>query len=459
MVVRRSDARRRRLVIDPTIQSDAVEVGDTPVTAASKRKKKPQPSIPEQTDVRAYSYGADRRNQLKTTDLIPKRVVSYLLVVLVMLASLWMLNFSASNASQWSAHIGQSGVAALAIQGQGSLASWYSSFLLIISGMASLQIYALRQHRCDDYLGTYRLWIWMAVLFLIASVNCVVDLSGLATNLFQSLTSQTLGGNPWLPITIKLTALSLLVARGLYEVRESRGSLALVAVVWIAYSFAAVMQLPAAKESLVNLGSDKVMGNCMLIGTTALLLAHLTYARFIFLRAHGLITLKVRTKKAKVKKKKVAAVTKSKAAKSTKKTSAKTRSKSKTETLTEESETEQVAAKPKRVTKAKSKSKARSKPVATPETAIEKPAAPKIAVTEPPVTKPAASASKEKSPSEVLKEMAAASRAKQTKQAQSATSRAQTDDADEPKNGEILQMSKAQRRKLRKLQKQQRRAA
>ena len=469
MVLRRSDARRRRMVIDPTVPADDVAADNAQSTTTKRSKKKPTVTKPD--DVRAYSYGADRRNQLKTTDLIPKRVLSYMLVLMAMLLSIAFINFCSTHASQWSAQVGEAGMSTLAIQGQGSLASWYSSFLLIISGMASIQIYALRQHRCDDYRGTYRLWIWMAILFLLASVNCVVDLGGLATNLVQAFTSQSFSDRPWLPITIKLTALSLLVARGLYEVRKSRGSFALVVVVWVAYSVAAVMQLPAAKESLVNLGSEKVMGNCILFGTSALLLAHLTYARFIFLRAHGLITVKVKTKRAKKKKTKVppkkkattktattkTAATKTTKAKSTrsklnKSAAAKTKSKSKTsesETDSQKSKSTKIAAS---TSKRATKSTAKSKPAATSQ-ANKK------------TTKPASTASKktgkaeEKSPSELLKELAAASRAKAAAESAKTSAKTTTSQQDDESGESIIKMSKSQRRKLRKQNKQQRRAA
>ncbi len=466
MVVRRSDARRRRLVIDPTVPADDVAADNAQSTTSTKRSKK-KSTAKKPDDVRAYSYGADRRNQLKTTDLIPKRVLSYLLVLMAMLLSIAFINFCSTHASQWSAQVGEAGMSTLAIQGQGSLASWYSSFLLIISGMASIQIYALRQHRCDDYRGTYRLWIWMAILFLLASVNCVVDLGGLATNLVQAFTSQSFSDRPWLPIAIKLTALSLLVARGLYEVRKSRGSFALVVVVWVAYSVAAVMQLPAAKESLVSLGSEKVMGNCILFGTSALLLAHLTYARFIFLRAHGLITVKVKTKRAKKKKTKVVAKkkattktaatktaatktakAKSTRSKSTKSAAAKTKAKPKTtetETASQKSKSTKVAAS---TTKRATKSTAKPKPAAASQ-ANKKTAKPASTATK------KTSKAEEKSPSDLLKELAAASRAKAAAESSKTTTSQQDDESGES----IIKMSKAQRRKLRKQNKQQRRAA
>lgn len=283
MVVRRNESRRRRVgVAGETAGIDAESVAPS---TPPKRKKA--------SDKRAYSFGADRRNQLKTTDLMPKRFLSFSLVVLVLLASIGLLNLLASYAGSWEEQIGKQQVAALSLSGRGTLASWFSSFLLIITGLASLQIYALRQHRRDDYRGTYRLWIWMSALLMMASLNCVVDLASIASNLVASLTSFSFQGKSWLPVTIKLVVLSSLIARGLYEVRASRGAFALVVIVWVAYSTAAIIQLPVARPALVSLGSEVTLGNCLLFGTAGLLMAELVYARFIYLHAHGLIKQRV----------------------------------------------------------------------------------------------------------------------------------------------------------------------
>ena len=151
MSFRRNDARRRRLAIDPVIPA-----GVDQCVESDREREKTVPSSKSQS--RHYAFGANRRCQAKTTDLIPKRVCAYLLVVLGLLAMLWLITFLARQSNQWSVYLGESGMRLLSIRGQGSLASWFSSFLLIITGMASLQIYALRKHRCDDYRGAYRLW-------------------------------------------------------------------------------------------------------------------------------------------------------------------------------------------------------------------------------------------------------------------------------------------------------------
>jgi hypothetical protein len=288
MVVRRNESRRRRVGV----------AGDHVNSAAESAVPSSPPRRTSARDSRAYSFGADRRNQLKTTDLVPKRWTSFCLVVLLLLVGIGLLNLLSNYAGSWEKRIGASEVAALGLTGRGTIASWFSSFLLIITGLASLQIYALRQHRRDDYRGTYRLWIWMAALLMFASLNCVVDLAAIATNLISTWTSFSVQGKTWLPVTIKLVVLTTLIARGLYEVRASRGSFALVIFVWVAYSTAAIIQIPAVRPALVNLGQEATLGNCFLFGTAGLLMAELVYARFIYLHAHGLIKQRVAKPKA-----------------------------------------------------------------------------------------------------------------------------------------------------------------
>lgn len=333
MVVRRNESRRRRV----GVAGDQVHSGADSVAPSSPPKRT------SARDARAYSFGADRRNQLKTTDLVPKRWTSFSLVVLLLLASIGLLNLLSNYAGNWEQQVGASEVAALGLTGRGTIASWFSSFLLIITGLASLQIYALRQHRRDDYRGTYRLWIWMAALLMFASLNCVVDLAAIATNLAASWTSYSFQGKVWLPVTIKLVVLTTLIARGLYEVRASRGSFALVIFVWVAYSTAAIIQLPAVRPALVNLGQEAALGNCFLFGTAGLLMAELVYARFIYLHAHGLI-------KQRATKPKAVKAVKSKAAKKAKTT--------REPKKVDKKITKNTASKPKRATKPAAKKSA-----------------------------------------------------------------------------------------------------
>lgn len=292
MVIRRNDQRRRRVVIDEVSQQNDGQV-------ATARKSRPKTSKPE-SDSRNYAFGANRRNQFKTTDFIPKRFLSFGLLVLTLLTVVCGINLLATQSLNWHRFIGDPGSRAFSLVGVGSLSSWFSSFLLIMTGLASLQIYALRQHRCDDYRGTYRLWLWMSLLFILGSIHCVVDFGSVLANITEAVTQQPVGSKIWALVTFKIFALTLLVVRSLFEVRASRGSLALVVVVWVAYSAATLLQLPAIRHSMV-VDYEVYYGNTILFATAMLLISHLAYARFVYLHAQGLIKSRVATEKTVVK--------------------------------------------------------------------------------------------------------------------------------------------------------------
>ena len=283
------DQRRRRVVLEEVTQ--AVRQGSG-LTQSLERSD--SASISSEPNPKVYSNSAHRRHQKKTTDLIPKRYRSVALFVALLVICLCGLNALSIYSKDWQDLFSASQMQAFSLSGHGSLAGWFTSFLFVLSGLASLQIYALRQHRCDDYRGTYRLWGWVAALFMLGSIQCVVDVVGLSHSVANSLLGAASGsGLVWL-VTAKLLVLSILIVRGLFEVRNSVSAFAYLLVAWIAYTSAVVLQIPSVQENLV-LEYQPYYGNCLLVGTSALFMAVVQYARFVFLHANGL--LEIRTKK------------------------------------------------------------------------------------------------------------------------------------------------------------------
>ena len=452
MALRRSDSRRRRLVVDPSQTASQVSEKSAPALSST------EVSANTQENIRAYSFGANRRNVNKTTDLFPKRTVPYLLVVLALLVSLGLINYGAIQANQWRAQIGDLGVSSLAISGLGSVASWFTSLLLILSSLACLQIFALRKHRCDDYRGTYRLWVWMAGVLLLASLCCIVNLASIARFAFESLTQVSFLEKPWLAPAIVISLLTALAARTIYEVRRSRGSMAWLSVAWLGFASASLLQLPAVGDLVPSkLGLKSVAGNCVLFATAGLLMAHLTYVRFIFLRAHGLIKPKVKKKVAKPKsKKKVKAETSAKPV-------SKTKAKSKAASKSKSEEAAPAESKKKTATKPAAKVAKQAKPDAADATQERKLAAKKTkqskakqvhATDDAPVI--AGKTQQKKNSQDLLKQLAAASRAKAKAQPNRAVAAAAEEDHE---SEGIIKMSKAQRRKQRKEARNRKRAA
>ena len=278
MVKRCRDQRRRRVVLGEV--SGLGETGDSA-----------DPNDDSQSPVersREYSTSAQRRHHWKTSDLFPKRFWSCTLVVLGLVAVIGLLNGLDWVTRLDSALLDASARAALQMGQPGSLSAWFSSFLFVLSGLASLQIYALRRHRCDDYGGAYRIWLWMAALFLLGSINCVVDLEWLANVLIRGGTQIGVVAAAQLVIGAKILLLTSLVVRGAYELRASRGALFCVLCVWAAYGGAWVLQLPSVHSQMVD-DARLYRGNFSLVASATLLLTLVIYFRFVFLRAHGLV--------------------------------------------------------------------------------------------------------------------------------------------------------------------------
>ena len=228
MVLNRKTDRRRRLLVDSTSL-----VGETS-EVSTKRKKRTAEKTPVQTDVRkAYAVGAKRRHQRKVTDLIPKRRLAYSLTIAVVAILLASVNLLAYFAPGWFHVIGRQGLDALAITGPSSLTTYLSTIFFAIAAALCWQIYALRQHRCDDYEGTYRVWGWLAPAFAIASLACVLPLTAISQNIFTAISGRGFSVT-WVPLVIGVGFATLFLIRYLMEVRYSYGTVAWAGLAWLA---------------------------------------------------------------------------------------------------------------------------------------------------------------------------------------------------------------------------------
>ena len=245
-------------------------------------------STPAGDESRLYSSRVTGSRQLKTTDLLPKRPMSYAMVVLSLLALVVGLNALDHFASDWRPWIGDVGVEALTISGSGSLANWFLSFLFIASAMASLQIYALRRHRCDDYRGAYRIWLWFAAILLLGSSGCVIRIGEICQNLLTHVASPEWIQSVIVLIAIKLTILSLVALRGIFEVRASKGALVVLSISFILLVATVCFELPSLRSRLAD-NFELTHGNMLLSGVVCMFLGQLTFARFVYLEARGLV--------------------------------------------------------------------------------------------------------------------------------------------------------------------------
>ncbi len=404
MVLRNRDSRRLRVILD---ESTDAEIEPSDSIAAANQSDSASPL--ERSPKRMYGYGAERRSQPKTTDLIPKRWLAYSALVLLLIGSVAALNAMAIYATSLQDFIGEAGVATLSLTGSGTFTSWFTTVLLGSAAVVCLQVYHLRKHRCDDYRGSYRLWFWASIVFLVGSVAATVGLG----QLLQNVLTATIGYLPSIgPIPILMVAaclvLTVIVMFGLWETRASRGSTALIVVAWLAGSGSIFSTIPRVRDRIAEANLSLMAANTWPLFAVCAFLAVLTYARHVYLAANGMLPAR------------------------------------------------EVTAKPEKSVKKKSvkpTAKAKKKPA-------PKPVAPKSSSTPSKSNAtPVATASASKNRMEQIREQAAAKKAT----AQKATAKQKSSQVlpldGEATSDEQPKLSKAERRRQRKLERRQNRAA
>lgn len=269
---------------DETAADPVSEADKSVIAARAVRRKK---------TMRAYLPRAKRRHQAKSTDWIPKRPRSVALFLLSLGATLASLvvaaRFFGGSPATPRIEGGQ-----FSLHGASSLSVWFSTVLLLASALASLQIRAIREHRSNDYRGTYRIWYWFAAILMLGSVNCVVDFGGQASAWLGTVTEGNSG--PWLAAIAQVAALTAIIARGAIEVRQSPASMALIVLVWIAYSSSLILRLPGFENRVVQDDGFTAAG-LNLLAAFSLFAGVALYLRFVYLRANGLVKARPKKKK------------------------------------------------------------------------------------------------------------------------------------------------------------------
>jgi len=391
--------------------------------------------------------------------LIPKRWFAYSTVVVLLMGAIALFNGLAIYSPLLRSYVGDAGVAAFSLQGSGTLASWFASVLLAFSAAFCVQVYYLRRHKCDDYRGSYRLWLWAFALFAVLSVSATVGLG----HIVQNVVATTAGALPSIgPVSIlvvvacvTLTAMAMLAT---WETRVSRGAISLIVFSWLAGLVSILSVEPVVHNRLAEMNLIAVASNAWLAFCSCAFLAVLTYARYVYLAANGMLT--VRQVESKPVKKQVEKQASQVAAKPAVKRSAQKRP----ATAAKPAAAKPAAAKPaaaKPATAMKQPKSAAAKPTAAkPVAAKPKPAV--AAKPTPAKSKPAAllkraggvkAAEATNRMSELGKKAAERRAVAQSKQVPVPPSAADASQGETPK------LSKADRRRKRKLELRQKRAA
>lgn len=232
--------------------------------------------------------------QPRLTDLVPMRMGHYLIIFLVstaIIAGLETLYYSMPSIASMTT---DGRVAAFDLDGEGSLAVWFSSATLLFAALAALIVFTVRRFRRDDYHGRYRVWIWAALVFLLMSI----DEAGSLHEGFKEMMTWVTGnrvfgdGSVWWVIAY-VFLLGPIGSRLLVDMRECRLSTMAILMAAACYVLAVVTQLEGV---LPESGARGVMleEGAEMYGDVFVLLAMLLHARHVVLDAEGLLPERVR---------------------------------------------------------------------------------------------------------------------------------------------------------------------
>ena len=269
----RDDRRRRLLAEDPTAATG--EPGD----AATLERGR-------QTKHKSENYGDAEflQKQARLTDMVPRRLLSSILLLKVGIAVICGL-VALYITTPRLLHTPDARPAAAILGGPGSLSNWFASLLLLAAGFLAVVNYTVRKHKMDDYRGRYRVWLWAAACWFLMATDVAASLHQAFQQTMITLTHTPIVGDGtiwWLAPAIVLVG-----ATGtwlLIDMRSCRLASTALVLAAIAYGVALVaflhgVRMPSELASLLLLQVSLLAGH---------LLAGLVNAsRPCPLRAHG----------------------------------------------------------------------------------------------------------------------------------------------------------------------------
>ena len=235
---------------------------------------------------RRYTEAVSQR-QPRVIDLIPTRWWTIPLLLVLLLASAAGIETLYGYVALGRTAFVISELPALDLSARGSIATWFSSTLLLTCAVYGLLIYQIRRHRVDDYRGRYRMWHWIVLLFLVASIDQVAGIQQSAWNAICQVAPLSQYPNAesiWAASLMMVTV--MIGGRLLFETWGSRLSSLMLMVSLACF---ALVNASRMGWSLADAGvwrtvtlSSLTMGSHI-----ALLMAVLLYGRHVYREARG----------------------------------------------------------------------------------------------------------------------------------------------------------------------------
>jgi hypothetical protein len=272
---------RRRRVLNETSLGNLV-------SAATKPRKR-RTAIGWLGKSKNYGDATFLDEQPRVTDLVPTRLLPIVAWFSVAFGCVAGLEALYAGMPQIASATGQHRIAAFDLAAQGSLATWFSSLLLLLATPAAILVYTIRRHKNDDYHGRYRIWIWAAFCWTLMSVDEVSNLHEAFRDLMVRFCGTPLlgDGSVWWLI-LGLFLFGSVGLRLLVDMRCCRASCWALILAGLCYALAAcchfglVVAGEGARQVMVAAGA-KMAGHLLLLLAIAL------HGRHVILDAQGLI--------------------------------------------------------------------------------------------------------------------------------------------------------------------------
>lgn len=283
-----SNQRRRRVLKEDA--GGEAPAAPTPVAEPAPRRRRRSSAMANRT----YTDAALVENQPRITDFIPQRLWTQSVTILSTLASVALVLALYAHSDWGTRWVGEQNLAALHPMTRGSLSSWLSSALLGLAAIGSVAVFSIRRHRIDDYKGRYRVWLAMAAVCVMASIDATTALHRIPEQALHFVATRyaagtSLGEYPafwW--VAFNLAAVVASAARLSVEVRRSAGAAGWVVV-------AAASYLAAGAVELGFLGTPSpfvdilLQAAAKLLADATLLFAITAYARYVYLDSQGIL--------------------------------------------------------------------------------------------------------------------------------------------------------------------------
>ncbi|QGJ69027.1 Hypothetical protein PBC10988_6920 [Planctomycetales bacterium 10988] len=268
--------RRRRMLVERN-------QGKSTEPSRAERPPKKKKTVAKKTQPQPVSVEESKLMEQvpRISDLVPKRSLTFFLLFffgVLVIAGLevlyWMM-------PRWTPYTTDGTIAAFDLDGEGSLAVWYSSLLLTLCSVASLAIYAIRKRQVDDYRARYRIWFWAALVWLMMSIDETASLhEGFKEMMSLKAGTRIFGdGSMWWIMAY----LAILLPLGLFiwlDMKRSKMAKLLLLLTAISYATAVVAQLEVIPQLSISQGI-MIEEGCEMLGNLSLFLGFLLHARFL----------------------------------------------------------------------------------------------------------------------------------------------------------------------------------